>query len=861
MLWAPKQVTLASLALPQRAVGPPGGRDPNAWWEPLKSFWKDLHFLENPSNQTSSLGKDVRLRCAVQLSQELPEISWLRDGQALELADSNQVQMPINEKVWLAISELSIPSVQLSDAGSYQCVMWVNGEEVLSDAAHLGLEGLPFFSEEPQDLEVAADTPFNLSCSAQGPPEPVRVIWLQDGAPLNSLVDPLAQVPSTGTWTPAGREGGTPGWAPPPLMPHCLLQAVRTDQDLSTVPPEAMYNQNLNVPPFRHLIQGLAPFASYHIRVACRSEAGASRWTHWVPMETLEGAPCAPPENVTAFQNGSRATVHWLEPRGPLGGILRGYRLAYQSPGSPEVVVDVGLTTEKTLELVSEVQNLMVRVASYTSAGDGPWSDAVMVSPSRECWGTGTFPVHHKLETVAPAFSWHWWAVILAVGLAVAFAIFFVLVLARLRKKETRFGEAFEPRVEQGELVVHYRVRKSYSRKTTEATLNSLGISEDLKEKLRDVMVDRHKVALGKTLGEGEFGSVMEGQLNQDDSVLKVAVKTMKIAICTRSEMEDFLSEAVCMKEFDHPNVMKLLGVCLQSTESEGYPSPVVILPFMKHGDLHSFLLYSRLGDSPLYLPTRTLVGFMADIASGMDYLSSRDFIHRDLAARNCMLNENMNVCVADFGLSKKIYNGDYYRQGRIAKMPVKWIAIESLADRVYTTKSDVWSFGVTMWEIATRGQTPYPGVENSEIYDYLRQGHRLKQPLDCLDGLYQLMTSCWALHPKERPSFEELHGALEKTLQSLPAAQGPDEILYVNMEDGGAEQGAVGGPGPELPAKEQLLPKGAVAAQVHRAEGEGRYVLCPAPPESGRRPGDPSASPAPPSASPAPCTASEEGA
>ncbi|TFJ99457.1 Tyrosine-protein kinase receptor UFO [Platysternon megacephalum] len=702
-----------------------------ACWMGTGAAQSDLHFLENPSNQTSSLGKDVRLRCAVQLSQELPEISWLRDGQALELADSNQMQMPINDKVWLAISELSIPSVQLSDAGSYQCIMWVNGEEVLSEAAHLGLEGLPFFSEEPQDLEVAADTPFNLSCSAQGPPEPVRVIWLRDGAPLNSLVDLMAQAPSMLAVSGLNRsasfsceahnakgvatsrtaavtvvpqrprslvlvtrsestlevawEPGASGASP---LSVCTVQAVRTDQDLSTVPPAAMYNQNLNVPPFRHLIQGLAPFATYHVRVACRSGAGASRWTHWVPMETLEGAPRAPPENITAFQNGSRATVHWLAPRGPLGGILRGYRLAYQSPDSPEVVVDVGLSTEKTLELVSGVQNLTVRVASYTGAGDGPWSDAVVVSPS--------YPLAPQTqqvrENMAPAFSWHWWAVILAVGLAVVFTIFFVLVLARLRKKETRFGEAFEPRVEQGELVVHYRVRKSYSRRTTEATLNSLGISEDLKEKLRDVMVDRHKVALGKTLGEGEFGSVMEGQLNQDDSVLKVAVKTMKIAICTRSEMEDFLSEAVCMKEFDHPNVMKLLGVCLQSTESDGYPSPVVILPFMKHGDLHSFLLYSRLGDSPLYLPTQTLVRFMADIASGMDYLSSRNFIHRDLAARNCMLNENMNVCVADFGLSKKIYNGDYYRQGRIAKMPVKWIAIESLADRVYTAKSDVVS-------------------------------------------------------------------------------------------------------------------------------------------------------------------------
>lgn len=214
--------------------------------------------------------------------------------------------------------------------------------------------------------------------------------------------------------------------------------------------------------------------------------------------------------------------------------------------------------------------------------------------------------------------------------MAAACVLILALFLVHRRKKETRYGEVFEPTVERGELVVRYRVRKSYSRRTTEATLNSLGISEELKEKLRDVMVDRHKVALGKTLGEGEFGAVMEGQLNQDDSILKVAVKTMKIAICTRSELEDFLSEAVCMKEFDHPNVMRLIGVCFQGSDREGFPEPVVILPFMKHGDLHSFLLYSRLGDQPVFLPTQMLVKFMADIASGMEYLSTKRFIHRD---------------------------------------------------------------------------------------------------------------------------------------------------------------------------------------------------------------------------------------
>ncbi|KAG9478186.1 hypothetical protein GDO78_013279 [Eleutherodactylus coqui] len=543
-------------------------------------------------------------------------------------------------------------------------------------------------------------------------------------------------------------------------------------------------------------------------------------------MATMEGVPSGPPENVTAIMNETVIIILWREPRAPLNGVLKGYKVSYQTKDQPELVVDVGLTNDMTRR---SADNLTIRVSSYTVSGDGPWSDPIIAT------FTNYDSKSPEAVTASPLFSWHWWYVMLVVAVAVFGAIVGAIFLARVRKKETQYGEAFEPTVEQGELVVRYRVRKSYSRRTTEATLNRLGISDDLKEKLRDVMVDRHKLTLGKTLGEGEFGSVMEGQLNQDDYILKVAVKTMKIAICTRTEMEDFLSEAVCMKEFDHPNVMRLIGVCLQNTENEGYPSPVVILPFMKHGDLHSFLLYSRLGDAPLYLPTQMLVKFMTDIASGMEYLSSKNFIHRDLAARNCMLNENMNVCVADFGLSKKIYNGDYYRQGRIAKMPVKWIAIESLADRVYTTKSDVWSFGVSMWEIATRGQTPYPGVENSEIYDYLRQGNRLKQPPDCLDGLYELMASCWQLNSKDRPSFETLHRELEKILKNLPPAKDPEEILYVNMEEplsssfnDDGELGAVGGLDAKDLGDDLFLKATSVTAEVHQPENTNRYVMCP---------------------------------
>ncbi|XP_063793899.1 tyrosine-protein kinase receptor UFO [Pseudophryne corroboree] len=832
----------------------------------------DIHFKTNPTNITSSLGKDVVIRCSVIGDGVIPDIEWLRDGEALDFADINQFQMPHEEDTWLVISELRIHSLQLSDAGWYQCS--VSGVEIYSDTAYLKLEGLPLFTDEPQDMHVNPNVPFNLSCDAHGPPEPVSMIWLQDGVPLNSLDDELALTPSllqvrglnkSSTFScEAHNEKGVStsrtatikvlprrpkelslvtrsttqleiSWQPGESGVHkvnvCTIQATVSQNHHSPLPHHKIYNQNINVPPYSHVISGLTPFTMYNVRVACLSSEGVSHWTDWVDMETMEGVPSGPPENITATKNETVTFVTWREPRAALNGVLRGYKLAYQTKDQPEVVMDAGLTNEVTLEILHPVDNLTVRISSYTVAGDGPWSDPVVAS----VLSYDINPAEAVKDSPASVFSWHWWYVLLVVAVAIFGAIIVAVFLARLRKKETRYGEAFVPTVEQGELVVRYRVRKSYSRRTTEATLNRLGISDDLKEKLRDVMVDRHKLTLGKTLGEGEFGSVMEGQLNQDDYILKVAVKTMKIAICTRTEMEDFLSEAVCMKEFDHPNVMRLLGVCLQNTENEGYPSPVVILPFMKHGDLHSFLLYSRLGDAPLYLPTQTLVKFMTNIASGMAYLSSKNFIHRDLAARNCMLNENMNVCVADFGLSKKIYNGDYYRQGRIAKMPVKWIAIESLADRVYTTKSDVWSFGVTMWEIATRGQTPYPGVENSEIYDYLRQGNRLKQPPDCLDGLYELMSSCWHLNSKDRPSFETLYGELEKILKNLPPAKDPEEILYVNMEEAHStsfsddgELGAVGG----LDAKdfiEDIFSKAStIPAEVHQPESTIRYVMCP---------------------------------
>ncbi|KPP75925.1 tyrosine-protein kinase receptor TYRO3-like, partial [Scleropages formosus] len=280
----------------------------------------------------------------------------------------------------------------------------------------------------------------------------------------------------------------------------------------------------------------------------------------------------------------------------------------------------------------------------------------------------------------------------------------------------------------------------------------------------------------------GEFGTVYEGVFSPEPGTnIKVAVKTMKVGIYSREDLESFLKEAELMQNFNHSNVVKLLGVALESQNDSSIPMPMVLLPFMKHRDLRRFLIATRYGDIPMFVPYQSLLRFMIDIAAGMEYLSSQGFLHRDLAARNCMLGDDLRVCVADFGLSKKICSNNYYRQKVAIRMPVKWMAIESLSDNVYTTKSDVWSFGVTMWEIVTRGKAPYSAVNNHELLDLLETGYRLRPP-DCDPKLYEVMQSCWHRDPTQRPCFLKLGEELQALLSQLPLLEASEEAHYINQ-------------------------------------------------------------------------------
>ncbi|XP_064002019.1 tyrosine-protein kinase Mer isoform X2 [Pogoniulus pusillus] len=796
-----------------------------SWKEPSASSLRQIKFNPTVRHIVINEHKDVTFNCSINVPQLLlrpdtPGISLWKDGRELHVLDriaTSHFEISDEEEVAMT-SSFSILAAQRSDNGSYVCKLNISDMEVVSDPILVQLEGLPHFIRQPMKLNVTKNSPFNLTCQAVGPPEPVEIYWFRNNIRLNEkphISPSVLTVPglnetalfSCEAHNSKGLTASNPGQVNVKGIPsapagvHVLNQTAHSIV-ISWVPgfdafsalnscsvqvKEAIPQSNISllfntsVPPHMYHIQQLEPMADYKIRVSCENEVGWSAFSPWIPASTTEGAPTASPLNVTVSFNKSSSSleVRWVKP--PLGrihGELQGYHIWYRWQNSKGLNVSTEAqqnTSLAILPVVATNATCSIRVAAVTKGGVGPFSSPVEIFIPGHGLITSTrssTPASGNTDSFTIALGF------ICGTIAVALLLCLSVVIQK-RCMETKYGNAFNRN--DSELAVNYTAKKSYCRRAVELTLGSLGVSSELQQKLQDVVVDRNALSLGKVLGEGEFGSVMEGRLTQPEGTpQKVAVKTMKLDNFSQREIEEFLSEAACMKDFDHPNVIKLLGVCIELS-SQQVPKPMVILPFMKYGDLHSFLLRSRLEMAPQFVPLQTLVKFMVDIALGMEYLSSRHFLHRDLAARNCMLRDDMTVCVADFGLSKKIYSGDYYRQGRIAKMPVKWIAIESLADRVYTTKSDVWAFGITMWEIATRGMTPYPGVQNHEIYEYLFHGQRLKKPEDCLDELYEIMSACWRADPATRPTFSQLKVHLEKLLENLTTIRRAGDVIYVN--------------------------------------------------------------------------------
>lgn len=299
----------------------------------------------------------------------------------------------------------------------------------------------------------------------------------------------------------------------------------------------------------------------------------------------------------------------------------------------------------------------------------------------------------------------------------------------------------------------------------------------------KDWEIPLESVVLVKVIGKGAFGQVAKGMVkgfDKDSGNRLVAIKMLRDNP-TDENRQDILAELNTMKKLPpHQNVIQLLG-CVTKTD------PVmVITEYVPYGDLLGFLRKSRGLQDNYYkdpdikpqssLRPKQLFGFAWDIANGMEFLASEKIVHRDLAARNVLVGDGQICKITDFGLARDVFQEDWYRRTATGRLPVKWTAFESLMYGICTTMSDVWSYGIVMYEIFTIGGVPYPKVDGKALSSLLQEGYRMPRPSHLDTKLYEVMKSCWDKKPEERPSFTKL--------RKMMKAMGDEEESYINLED-----------------------------------------------------------------------------
>uniref|UniRef100_A0A8C7RSC4 Ephrin type-B receptor 3 n=1 Tax=Oncorhynchus mykiss TaxID=8022 RepID=A0A8C7RSC4_ONCMY len=434
-----------------------------------------------------------------------------------------------------------------------------------------------------------------------------------------------------------------------------------------------------------------------------------------VNITTNQAAPSAVPTVHLMGATASTMSLSWLPPEKP-NGIILDYEIKYHEKGEAIAHTMTAQRSSARIEGLKAGTPYVVQVRARTVAGYGRYS-----SPADFSTNLQSDP-EKSLQEQLP----------LIVGSATAGLVFIIAVVV--------IAIVFTPGM------------KVYIDPFTYEDPNE-AVREFAKE------IDISCVKIEEVIGAGEFGEVCRGRLKLPGRrEIIVAIKTLKVGYTDR-QRRDFLSEASIMGQFDHPNIIRLEGVVTKSR-------PVMIVTeFMENGALDSFL---RLNDGQFTVIQ--LVGMLRGIAAGMKYLSDMNYVHRDLAARNILVNSNLVCKVSDFGLSRFLEDDatdPTYTSSLGGKIPIRWTAPEAIAYRKFTSASDVWSYGIVMWEVMSYGERPYWDMSNQDVINAVEQDYRLPPPMDCPTALHQLMLDCWVKERNLRPKFSQIVATLDKLIRN----------------------------------------------------------------------------------------------
>ncbi|XP_051568819.1 tyrosine-protein kinase receptor Tie-1-like isoform X2 [Myxocyprinus asiaticus] len=516
-------------------------------------------------------------------------------------------------------------------------------------------------------------------------------------------------------------------------------------------------------------LMNLKPSTRYHVRVQLTrpGDGGEGPLGPETIMETDCPGPSSPRNVQADAVSISAVRLRWQPPEDPNGGIVK-YSIEYQPVGQGSlhtwVDTDDGNKTTKDVTSLNGSTLYQFRVRAFSKV-PGEWSKFVQ---ARTPGGGFSSFIPTTQQVGRPMAEDHQllWAVVGSVAVTCVTILLALLALFYIRKSVLKRRRKFTYQSGSGEETIL---------QFNSGTLTLTRRPKPSPEPLTYPILEWEDIKFEDVIGEGNFGQVIKAMVKKDGTKISAAIKMLK-EFASENDHRDFAGELeVLCKLGQHPNIINLIGAC----ENRGYL--YIAIEYAPYGNLLDFLRKSRvLETDPAFakehgtastLTSQQLLQFAADVATGMHYLSDKQFIHRDLAARNVLVGENLVAKIADFGLSR---GEEVYVKKTMGRLPVRWMAIESLNYSVYTTKSDVWSFGVLLWEIVSLGGTPYCGMTCAELYEKLPQGYRMEQPRNCDDEVYELMRQCWRDRPYERPPFSQISVQLNRMQEARKA--------YVNM-------------------------------------------------------------------------------